>query len=197
MTSEVKENTAKSKLAQEALSESERMARGIVDTALDAFVQMDEAGTITEWNSQAEKIFGWSRKEALGQILGELIVPEIHRSRHREGIAHFLRTGESPILGTRFEIEARRRDGREIKVEISVTALERRGGYLFNGFIRDLTEKIAAEEQFRQAQKMEAVGQLTGGMAHDFNNILTVITEQSRFWSRRSPTARSLLQLPR
>src|SRR6202011_3992015 len=66
-----------SRLAQEALRESEQLARGIIDTALDAFVQMDENGTICDWNSQAEKIFGWSRSEALGGKLGELIVPEI------------------------------------------------------------------------------------------------------------------------
>jgi signal transduction histidine kinase len=88
----------------------------------------------------------------------------------------FLRTGESPILGRRIEIEALRRDGREVKVELSITALRRRDGVVFNGFIRDLTDKIAAEDRIRQAEKMEAVGQLTGGIAHDFNNILTVIT---------------------
>src|SRR6185295_19169648 len=57
-----------------------------------------------------------------------------------------------------------------------ITALRRRSGYVFNAFIRDLTEKVAAEEQLRQAQKLESVGKLTGGIAHDFNNILTVIT---------------------
>jgi PAS domain S-box-containing protein len=162
--------------AQEKLRESEQMARGIIDTALDAFVQMDENGKIVDWNSQAEIIFGWSRAEAIGQVLGELIVPEQHRARHRDGLARFLRSGESSILGKRFEIEAQRRDGREIKVELSVTALRRRRGFVFNGFMRDLTEKIVAEAQFRQSLKMEAVGQLTGGIAHDFNNILTVIT---------------------
>ena len=105
----------------------------------------------------------------------DLIVPEQHRARHRDGLARFLRTGEGRVLGNRLEIEALRRDGKEIKVELSVTALQRRGSYVFNGFIRDLTDKIAAETQFRQAQKMEAIGQLTGGVAHDFNNMLTVI----------------------
>jgi PAS domain S-box-containing protein len=165
-----------SRLAQESLRESEQLARGIIDTALDAFVQMDETGTIVDWNSQAEKIFGWPRGEALGQKLGNLIVPEIHRDAHRAGLEHFLRTGETRILGQRLEIEALRRDGKEIKVELSITELHRRGGIVFNGFIRDLTDKIAAEDRVRHAEKMEAVGQLTGGIAHDFNNILTVIT---------------------
>jgi PAS domain S-box-containing protein len=165
-----------SRLAQETLRESEQLARGIIDTALDAFVQIDESGRILNWNSQAEKLFGWSHSEALGQKLGELIIPEIHRASHASGMARFLRTGEGQILGRRVEIEALRRDGREIKVELSVTALKRRDGFVFNGFLRDLTDKIAAEDRIRQAEKMEAVGQLTGGIAHDFNNILTVIT---------------------
>ena len=164
------------KRAEQAVLESEAMARGIVETALDAFVQMDERGVILEWNSQAGAMFGWSRREAFGRTLADLIVPEVHRERHKEGLARFLSTGESAILGRRFEIEAQRRDGRQIKVEVSVTALRRDGGYVFNAFIRDLTDKIAAEALVRQAQKMVAAGQLTGGIAHDFNNILTVIT---------------------
>ena len=163
-------------LAQETLRESEQLARGIIDTALDAFVQMDEGGTVSDWNSQAEKIFGWPQVEALGRNLGELIIPRCHRAAHNSGLRRFLLTGEGPILGRRVQIEARRRDGSEIKVELSITALRRRDGVMFNGFIRDLTDKIAAEERIRQAEKMEAVGQLTGGIAHDFNNILTVIT---------------------
>ncbi|MDO9061286.1 MAG: PAS domain S-box protein, partial [Bradyrhizobium sp.] len=165
-----------SRLAQETLRESEQLARGIIDTALDAFVQIDENSRIRNWNSQAEKIFGWSHDETVGQKLGDLIIPEIHRAGHASGIARFLSTGEGPILGRRIEMEALRKDGREIKVELSITALKRRDGFVFNGFIRDLTDKIAAADRIRQAEKMEAVGQLTGGIAHDFNNILTVIT---------------------
>lgn len=163
------------RLAQAALSESERMARGIIETALDAFVQMDEAGIIIDWNSQAERIFGWSCEDALGRDLGELIVPEAHRARHRERLARLLRDANA-ASGSRFEIETQRRNGAEMRVEFSVTAFHRSGTHVFNAFIRDLTDKIAAENQIRQAQKMDAVGQLTGGVAHDFNNILTVIT---------------------
>jgi PAS domain S-box-containing protein len=162
--------------AQQTLRESEQLARGIIETALDAFVQMDESGRITDWNSQAETIFGWPRADAIGQRLIDLIVPELHRDAHRAGLERFLSTGENRILGRRLEIDALRRDGYEIRVELSITELRRRDGILFNGFIRDLTDKIAAEERIRHAEKMEAVGQLTGGIAHDFNNILTVIT---------------------
>jgi PAS domain S-box-containing protein len=162
--------------AEEGLRDSERMARGIIDTALDAFVQMDERGVVIDWNRQAEAIFGWRREEAVGKLLAELIVPDAHRERHTQGLARFLDTAEPRILGKRLLIEARRRDGEEIKIELSVTALRRRDGYLFNGFMRDMTDKLAADEQLRQAQKMDTVGQLTGGIAHDFNNILTVIT---------------------
>jgi PAS domain S-box-containing protein len=165
-----------SRTAEEALRESERVARGIVDTALDALVQMDEAGIIVEWNPQAEKTFGWSRDDVIGQSLAATIIPPAYRARHAAGLARFLRTGEGAVLGKRIEIDALARDGREFKVEIAITALRRRGGYVFNGFIRDLTDKIAAEAQLRQAQRMDAIGQLTGGVAHDFNNILTVIT---------------------
>jgi PAS domain S-box-containing protein len=164
------------KRAQEELRDSERMARGIVDTALDAFVQMDDTGTVIEWNPQAENIFGWRRDDAMGKRLADLVIPDRYRTRHNEGLARFLHTGKASVLGRRLEIEAVRRDGREIKIELSVTALHRRQGYVFNAFVRDLTDKIVAEDHLRQAQKMETIGQLTGGIAHDFNNILTVIT---------------------
>jgi PAS domain S-box-containing protein len=172
----VARDMTETRLAQETLRESEQLARGIIDTALDAFVQMDDNWIISDWNPQAEKIFGWSRSEVLGRNLSELIIPEVHRTAYKSGLERFLSTGEGTIRGRRLEIEAQRRDEKQIKVELSVTALKRRDGIVFNGFIRDLTDKLAAEDRIRQSEKMEAVGQLTGGIAHDFNNILTVIT---------------------
>ncbi len=165
-----------SRRAQDALRESEQLARGIIDTAIDAFAQIDESGSILNWNWQAEKIFGWPRQEALGRNLIELIVAGTDRDDLEAALRRFLRSGQDQILGRRREMMARRRDGKEFRAELSVTALKTREGFVFNGFFRDLTDKIAAEDRIRQAEKMEAVGQLTGGIAHDFNNILTVIT---------------------
>jgi PAS domain S-box-containing protein len=165
-----------SRRAQETLRESEQLARGIIETALDAFVQIDESGSILNWNSQAEKIFGWPRRDALGKNFIELIIAETDRVELKAALDRFLRSGQGEILGNRSEIRGRRHDGKEFMAELSITALRRREGFLFNGFFRDLTDRIAAEDRIRQSQKMEALGQLTGGIAHDFNNILTVIT---------------------
>ncbi|EJN12365.1 PAS domain S-box [Bradyrhizobium sp. YR681] len=164
------------RLADESLRESEQLARNIVETALDAFVQTDERSTILNWSSRAEELFGWRRDEVLGRNAVDLIVAESERERVKVGLARFLESADGQTLNRRRELMVRRRDGKDFKAELSVTALRRREGVLFNVFYRDLTDKIASEERIRHAEKMEAVGQLTGGVAHDFNNILTVIT---------------------
>jgi PAS domain S-box-containing protein len=165
-----------SRRAQETLRESEQLARRIVDTALDAFFQSDERGNILNYNWQAENIFGWPRQEVLGKNIFELIYAGSERDELRAAMERLLRSGAEEISRGRREVTAVRRDGTEFKAELSITALKTREGFVLNTFARDLTDKIATEERIRQAEKMEAVGQLTGGIAHDFNNILTVIT---------------------
>jgi PAS domain S-box-containing protein len=162
--------------AQEALRESEQMARAIINTALDAFIQIDGSGAITEWSPHAEAMFGWSRSQVLGRNLAELIFAADKREEYQIGRKRFIDDAAQGGPGHRFEIEAVRKDGVLIRIEVAMTALYRDGGTVTNAFMRDLTEKIAAEEQLRQAQKMDSIGQLTGGIAHDFNNMLTVIT---------------------
>jgi PAS domain S-box-containing protein len=165
-----------SRKAEETLRESAQLARGIINTAPDAFVQVDQRGMIRDWNPQAETIFGWSRQEAVGKDVFELMGRKDGPGPLKMALEGFLRSGEDQVVNPRHEVQIRRRDGKEFTAELSVTALRTRDGFVFNAFVRDLTEKIAAEERIRQAEKMEAVGQLTGGIAHDFNNILTVIT---------------------
>jgi PAS domain S-box-containing protein len=165
-----------SRKAQQTLRESEQMARGIIDTALDAFVQVDEQGVIRDWNTQAENILGWRRGEAIGRNAFEMMGRHDRQGPLQGALQSFLLSGEEMVRRPRREFRIRRRDGMEIAAELSIAALKTRDGLVFNAFIRDLTDRIAAEDRIRQAEKMEAVGQLTGGIAHDFNNILTVIT---------------------
>ncbi len=164
------------RLAQETLRESEELARGIIDTALDAFVQVDERGVIRDWNAQAENIFGWPREEALGRNVFDLMGQPDGEGPLKKALQSFLHAGIEVVRQPRRELQIRRRDGTEITAELSIAALKTRKGFVFNAFVRDLADRIAAEDRIRQAEKMEAMGQLTGGIAHDFNNILTVIT---------------------
>jgi len=171
----VARDTTESKRAREALKASEAAARGVLDTALDAYIRMNKQGRITAWNTMAEKTFGWTRSEAIGQPLSELIVPPDQREAHSAGLERYLASGEGPLLNRRIEVQALHRSGRTLPVEITILPVETESGCDFSAFLRDLTDIKRAEAQLLQAQKMEAVGQLTGGVAHDFNNLLTVV----------------------
>jgi PAS domain S-box-containing protein len=172
-------DVTKTKQAEKALRRSEQMARAIIDTTLDAFVQLDAHGRITDWSPHAEALLGWNREEAIGRDLGDMALAPEKSCEIRMGYRRFIEAienGESRDHGYRIEVKMIRRDGTPIPLEVSMTALQIDEGFVVNMFMRDLTEKIAFEEQLRQSQKMESIGQLTGGIAHDFNNMLTVIT---------------------
>ena len=178
--------TVKTQLAEHRRDEAN--ARAMLDASLSAIVGMDGDGTIVEWSRQAEATFGWSRDEAMGRPLVSLIVPERYRARHSAGLAEYRRTGAGPVLGKRLELEALRRDGREIPVELSITPAETPAGHLFTAFIRDISERrqseqerLGLEEKLRQAERLEGIGRLAGGIAHDFNNILAVVMNYSQF----------------
>ncbi len=153
----------------------ERMRAAVIQSALDAFVLVDSQGRIIEWNPQAERMFGWPRAEALGLTAAETIIPAAARDAHRRGLATFLATGRGAMVNRRNELTALRRNGEEFPAELIVTPIRVGGDWAFGGFIRDLSEQRQIESALRQSQKMEAVGQLTGGVAHDFNNLLTVV----------------------
>jgi PAS domain S-box-containing protein len=162
--------------AHQALVESEQMAQAIVRTALDAFVQTDQDGIILDWSPQAEALTGWTRSEAVGCRVVELVFPEELRVAHRQRITRFLQEAAGGGMGMRYETASVHRDGHRFHVEVSLNALRRGDGWIINSFVRDVTQRRIAEEQLIQAQKTESLGRLTGGIAHDFNNMLTVIT---------------------
>jgi len=129
----------------------QELNRAILESALDCIITMDAGGIVREFNPAAERVFGYSRAEAVGQELAELIVPPLLRERHRQGLAHYLRTGEGPVLGRRVEIAAIRADGTEILVELAITPLQIAGQPIFTAYLRDITERVRTERR-RTAQ---------------------------------------------
>ncbi|NOT23443.1 MAG: PAS domain S-box protein [Nitrospiraceae bacterium] len=140
--------------AEASLRESEARTRRIVEMALDGFIGMDAAGVITEWNVQAEQMFGWSRQEAIGRLLSTTIIPVQHREAHERGLRHFLATGEGPIMNRRIEITGIHHDGYEIPIELAISpALGQGGAYTFSAFVRNISRRKLAEEQSRLHQE--------------------------------------------
>ncbi|WP_298829196.1 PAS domain S-box protein [uncultured Piscinibacter sp.] len=167
---------------EQALQRSEARLRATVEAAFDAVIGMDGEGRVVEFNAAAERIFGHRREQVLGRSLAALILPERHRAAHERGLKHFPATGRGPMVGRLVETTAVTADGREIPIELAISVAAVPEGSIFVGHLRDISarraaeaERAALEAQLRQAQKMEAIGQLTGGIAHDFNNILTSV----------------------
>jgi len=134
--------------AESSLRKSEAHTRRIVEMALDGFIGMDAAGVITDWNAQAELIFGWRRQEAVGRLLSATIVPPQNREAHERGLRHFLATGEGPMLNTRVEITGYHQDGHEIPIELAISPSLGQGGvYTFSAFVRDISVRKQTEQQ--------------------------------------------------
>ncbi len=135
---------------QAVIRESVDRLRLILDSSLDAVVAIDEQGKITGWNPQAEAVFGWSREEALGKMLADLIIPEPYRIAQQRGLEHFRATGEGPLLRRRLELIAIRKGGTEFPVELTVSPLRVGGHCEFCAFVRDISQRKATEDQIRR-----------------------------------------------
>ena len=135
--------------ATEALKESESRLGAIAASAQDAILMMDPGGAVTFWNSAAERILGYTPAEALGRSLPELIIPQRYQEAHRAAIPEFARTGQGAAVGRTLELQARRKDGREIAVALSLSAVRLQDGWHAVGILRDITEQKRAEEEIR------------------------------------------------
>ncbi len=145
--------------AESAIRASEQRIRSIVETALDAVVVIGENGRIVEWNAQAETIFGWARREVLGRLLSQTIIPPQHQEAHERGLQRFLAAGEGPILNKRIEMTACHKDGHEFPVELTISPSRGEDGWLFSAFVRDIAERKRLDN--RQAVQLAISQTLT------------------------------------
>ncbi|MBA3881911.1 MAG: PAS domain S-box protein [Chthoniobacterales bacterium] len=128
----------------------EGLNRGILEMALDGIITINAAGLVCEFNPAAERTFGFSALDAVGQELAELIIPPAFRERHWRGLQHYLKTGEGPVIGRRIEIPALHKDGSEVLIELAITALEIDSAPYFTAYVRDITARARGEEALRR-----------------------------------------------
>ena len=132
--------------AEQELRASEARKSAILETALDCVITMDHHGKVVEFNPAAERTFGYARGEVVGRELADFIIPPSLRERHHRGMAHYLATGEGPVLGKRLELPALRADGSEFPVELAITRISTDGPPLFTAYLRDISERTRAEQ---------------------------------------------------
>jgi PAS domain S-box-containing protein len=150
------------------------MLAALVETAADGILMIDQHGTVRMANAACERLFGYSAAELLGRNVN-LLMPAPDSDRHDDYIASYLRTGERKVIGIGRQVTARRSNGATFPIMLSVGEAKQDGQSVFVGIVHDLTEHNRQEAELRAAQKMEAIGRLAAGVAHDFNNILQTV----------------------
>jgi PAS domain S-box-containing protein len=171
---------AKSKLEEYAralegrVQVSEEKFRGFLTASPDAMLVVDEVGNIVLASERVETLFGYVPDELIGRPF-DLLMPERFRGAYAQHVGDFAHAPRVREMGGGLDLCALRKDGSEFPTEISLSPHQTPEGLVVIAAIRDITRRNQAEVALQQAQKMEAVGQLTSGVAHDFNNVLGAV----------------------
>ena len=163
------------------MSKQERPAasevRAIMDSAVDAIVTADERGVIRSFNRAAERLFGFSKQEAVGQPIS-LLMPEPDRSRHQQYIERYLATGDAHVIGIGREVEAQRKDGSRVPIYLAVSEFQVDGERRFAGVLHDISADLEVRElreRLAQAEGVSALSETTATLAHELNQPLAAI----------------------
>jgi len=142
------------KKVEDAIRVSEETRRLIMNSALDAIVTMDKKGFVTGWNCQAEKLFGWTADEIIGQTLYNTLIPHQYRELHKKGLEKYGKSGAGPVLNKLIEISALDKNGKEFPIELSIIPIKQGENEFFCGFLRDITERKIAEEKIKKEKEL-------------------------------------------
>lgn len=201
------------KRREQALLRSQSLMRNVVAASFDGIIVMDGKGIVLDFSPAAEDVFGWSADDIIGQKMSDFIIPDKYRTAHDEGLAHFLKTGTGPVLGKRIEIEGLHRKGHTIDVELAIRHTMGEDGPLFLGYVRDITERKAADAALREAKEKaeaanEAKAKFLAMMSHEIrtpmNGVLGILSllkdteldeTQTGYVQTARESGRSLLEL--
>ncbi|MEI7437535.1 MAG: PAS domain S-box protein, partial [bacterium] len=154
------------------LRESEEMLQSIMATARDGIILLDNDGRISYWNQAAETMLGYTAAEAAGQKLHRFLVPERYRDAGEKGFAHFSMTGSGAVFGKTLELDALKKDGTEVAVEISVSSVKVKDRWAALGIMRDITERNRTKTELENFQRQLVEASRRSGMAEIATNIL-------------------------
>ncbi|WP_372981943.1 PAS domain S-box protein, partial [Marinobacter sediminum] len=182
---------------------SEQLKANLVDSSLDALITINREGQVTDFSPSAETIFGWRRTEIVGQPMHEFIIPHEFRSAHAKGMAHFLATGEGPLIGQRVETSALRRTGEIFPVELALTAITVEGELFVTASIRDISERKQKEQELIESkaeaeQASVAKSRFLSYMSHEIRSPLNAVLGSLSLMSDNevlSPSGHRYLQL--
>lgn len=163
---------------RDELRQAESRTQAILDSAVDGIITMDELGIVESINPAAEVMFGYAADEVIGSNV-KMLMPSPYQEEHDDYLCRYRETGRRKIIGIGREVVGRRKGGASFPLDLAVGEFFHGEKRSFVGTVRDITERQRLEDQFQQAQKMEAIGQLAGGVAHDFNTLLGTITGYS------------------
>jgi two-component system NtrC family sensor kinase len=173
-------------------AESEALHKAVVATSLDCIIIVDGQGHVVDFNPASEKLFGYTSAEAQGREISSLIIPERYREAHHNGMARYMATGLTSVIGKRVELEAVTKDGAMVPVELSLADVSVGETRFFTAHIRDLTPAKTAQFEIErqrdalyQKEKLAALGSLLSGVAHELNNPLSIVLGQAMMLRER------------
>ncbi len=162
------------KRAEDAVKLSEEKYQHLIENANDGIISMDNEGMIIGFNKKAEDIFGYSQDEIMGKPVF-LLFPVEERDGDMKMFEQFNTTGELGLIGKTIERDGLRRDGKRVSIEATLSVSGTRGKSIITAILRDVTERRKIEQQLSQSEKLRSLGELAGGVAHEFNNVLAAI----------------------
>ncbi len=162
------------KRAQEAVKLSEERYQRLIENANDGIVSIDNEGLVIGFNKKAEDIFGYAHEEVMGKPVF-LLFPEEERNGDMKMFEQFKTTGELELIVKTIEREGLRKDGRRVSLEATLSVSGAKEKSIITAILRDVTERKKLEQQLTQSEKLRSLGELAGGVAHEFNNVLAAI----------------------